>query len=195
MAPLFRKRNGISIPTGTIAERIARYATQLGWQVEMDSSNLSSSRYLKLQKSAANSVENEESLEEVEIRVSSHGQRPSYYREVDFEVGRHQEADGDWLDCIVWLAQRDNLPMPRGCKRALTIQSKKVADNERRLVAEAEQMQQAELRAAAIRDWLKANEPHIWDRFFGPDRISGKRRKRKMQQLNAAWRRAEIALG
>jgi hypothetical protein len=109
--------------------------------VRVEGSSLSNSHYVTV-------VTDDE---EIRIRVSGHEARPTYLRtrgQHDFEVGVEggrlysQDADGDWLDAVDWIAKRFDLTEPPRCRTA----------RERRntLLAEARKREEAERAARRV---------------------------------------------
>jgi len=90
------------------ASRLAEYIRAMGLEVETEDSRLSASQYLTVWWD----------LEKVKIRLADHECRPTYGRMhgfANFEIGKHQDADGSWQDCLRWLAGIARLRTPRGC--------------------------------------------------------------------------------
>lgn len=91
--------------------------------------------------------------ETIDVRQSDHVARPTYqllYGEADFEIGEHQDADGDMLDFICWLAEKFNRPLPPDIARL-----------------KQERIDEAEARRAAERaEWERreAEREMIWER-------------------------------
>jgi hypothetical protein len=107
---MFIKRDGVSIPARQWADSIERHAKALGYNVTRDASNLSTSQYLHCY--TWQDAEKTEYALDLRIRVASHEQRPSYYQEQDFEVGKVMSSNGDWRDCVKWLAEKIGKPVP-----------------------------------------------------------------------------------
>ena len=97
-----------------IADRIAKYARQLGWSTQINYSNSSDSVYV--------TCERPDVLNLVKIRISDHPLPPSYRKisgQSHFEVGSHDEANGSWAEAIAWIADEDQ-KLPPPVKASLT---------------------------------------------------------------------------
>ena len=86
------------INTRRIAEQIDRALTAAGLHVRENLSGLSSSRYLTVDRRD----EAGDLVDSYRIRVANHDCKPTYFKQApfNFDVGEHQDADGDWLDAV-----------------------------------------------------------------------------------------------
>ncbi len=109
------------------AAKIARAAEALGYEVTESGSGVSASRYLTLYR--------EGDEWPLEVRISDHEQRPSYRRDVGFEVGEHSEANGDWLACVKWLARKADKPLPAYLRRVVSAQERRAQEAAARTAA------------------------------------------------------------
>ena len=94
----------------TIADRIAGYATKLGYDVLPSASNLSSSRYLSLQHDLLPDTM-------LKVRVSDHDLPPSYGSPGNYDI---RPSDGSyWADVVKSLADRVGQTVPSAVQRVL----------------------------------------------------------------------------
>jgi hypothetical protein len=108
-----------------IAERVARLADAMGLSATIEYSRLSESAYI--------TVADPDSAEawEWRIRVSSHAARPTYARlhgEADFELGEHEEGDGNWRAAVRWLARQANRKPVWHVRRPFSQRGARLAD-------------------------------------------------------------------
>lgn len=87
-----------------IADRIARYAEQLGYAVSTSASGISASNYLECWRDGRS----------VRVRIANHDARPTYERlngAADIEV-RTQDGPDAWMSAVRRLAELAGLPAP-----------------------------------------------------------------------------------
>lgn len=158
-----------------IAERIARYAGQFGYDVERHGSASSSSQYVDL----AFYQEYEDGshdYETLKIRVSDHDLPPTYGAlngYANYEVGPHDSAT-EWDVVVADLAERTGNPLPPAVKAAQTRKAKLAAEWAARDAA----MSERRLQQIAEQDRVTAEMVRL-----GLNDLSGKARKRARQKI------------
>lgn len=85
------------------AKKLAKMASEMGYSVGHDASNVSRSQYLTLDHPSLDSS--------LKIRIADHSLPPSYPNSANIEVGPHGEAVG-WANAISALARRIGAPVP-----------------------------------------------------------------------------------
>ncbi|MFQ5535623.1 MAG: hypothetical protein ACE5EM_12470 [Sphingomonadales bacterium] len=132
---------------------IEKYAHRIGYSVDSYFSDCGTSRYLYTSSDDCY----------FKVRVADHSLPPTHTilrGRADFEVGPHQEASGDWLDCILWLARQSGAELPASIRRQVTRRANDAAKYEAKIAAmiAAKKEQISRELADAEAQWLAALE-------------------------------------
>ena len=104
------------------AKQLARLIDAMGLSTESDESGLSGSQYVTVTLEAGNVYK---------LRMSDHEMRPTYGLTrgyADFEIGNHQDADGDWKAAIRWLANKTGRKPVFALRNSFNLRGLKMAD-------------------------------------------------------------------
>ena len=155
-----------------VAERIAKYAQQLGYEVRTFASD-GGSYYVEL------SYGDEDHVEALKVRIADHDLPPTYagtFGRADFEVGPHSRGHVDgWKGVVSDLAERMKKPVPARVSSGL-------AQDRAKQQAKAAQQKQA---AALYLERSKAHAAPVDAemRRLGLEGLSGRARKKARQKI------------
>jgi len=119
------KPEKISInPLRGAQERIEKYAKAAGLEVEdLHGSSSSGSRYLTIVEPLTDAMSDAgQTPRSIKVRISDHQLPPSHGQWsgwADFEVGVHQDANGDWVDALMYAYKKLGVEPPASLKSTL----------------------------------------------------------------------------
>lgn len=158
-----------------IAERIARYAAQFGYDVERHGSASSSSQYIELA-FYKEYDDGSHDYETLKIRVSDHDLPPTYGAlsgYADYEVGPH-DSGTEWDIVVADLAERTGNPLPPAVKAAQTRKAKLAAEWAAREAKMSEWQRQVKAESGLVTAEMVRQ---------GLNDLNGKARKRARQKI------------
>ena len=162
-----------------IAERIARYAAQFGYDVERHGSASSSSQYVNLAFYQEHD-DGSHDYETLKIRVSDHDLPPTYgkmHGYADYEVGS-PDSTLEWDDVVEILAKRTSNSLPPAVK---AVRTRHANEAEKR---EKQRQEYASKFAEQNRRWAEGQASVNAEMAArGLNHLSGKARKRARYKI------------
>jgi hypothetical protein len=141
------------------AERFARLVERMGLVALTDRSSLSHSEYVE--------VIDQERGKHYKIRFADHETRPTYGRlrgYADFEVGEHQDGDGDWKAAIRWLAAQTGRKPVFAVRHKFSTRGAALTD---RVIMYLRQCD-LEGEEVVLRAWGCGSYNDFWQRYLAP---------------------------